>query len=135
MRALACALRVNGGTAWAEQRLSTSIADESAAEREAAQKLALADAMLERQAALESMLARCAEGAADWDAYIARVKAALPDEPAAAIVTLDGDRLNWVESDGTYAYSCSVVIHPLDAEHRSDFDGVPVQLDEEVFTD
>ena len=38
-------------------------------------------------------------------------------EPAAEGVSLEGKNLTWVETDGVYSYACSVVIHPLDAEH------------------
>ncbi|NLD84085.1 MAG: hypothetical protein GX637_07965 [Clostridiales bacterium] len=130
-RTLSCALRVDGGTAWAEQRLTTNIGEETEQEREAAMKLALADRILARQNALDALLARCAEGAADWNDYLARVSAALPEEPMAQGVSLAGSRLTWVETDGTYSYACTVIIHPLQEEHRSDFDGVPALLDEE----
>ena len=130
-RTLHCALRVDGGTAWTAQRLSTNIAEDTAEEKEFAAKNALADAILHRQQALDAMLVRCAEGAADRDAYMARVSAALAEEPAAAGVRLEGENLVWVETDGTYRYLCTVVIHPLDAERRSDFAGVPELLEDD----
>ena len=121
-RTLSCALRLDGGTVWTAQRLSTNIAENTAEELEYAAKDALANEILRRQQALDEMLQRCAEGAAE----------AMANEPAAEGVRLEGDHLNWVETDGTYRYACSVVIHPLDAERRSDFASVPVLLEENV---
>ena len=131
-RTLSCALRLDGGTVWTAQRLSTNIAENTAEELEYAAKDALANEILRRQQALDEMLQRCAEGAADWQDYLKRVAEAMPNEPAAEGVRLEGDHLNWVETDGTYRYACSVVIHPLDAERRSDFASVPVLLEENV---
>ena len=131
VRTLHCAVRLDAGAAWMAQRLTTNIGEDTALEMETAAKLALADAILARQKALEGMLERCAQGADNEQAYLARVAEELPREPAAEGVSLEGKNLTWVETDGVYSYACSVVIHPLDAEHRSDFAGIPVLLPEE----
>ena len=131
-RTLACAVSLSEGLPWAGQRLTTNIADETAEERETAAKSALADAILARQNALEEMLEGCAENAAGWEDYMTRVSAALKEKPEAEGVTLEGDTLSWIETDGVYSYACAVTIHPLDAEHRSDFAGIPELLEEEV---
>ena len=139
-RTLACALDITAGTSrWTMQQLSTNIGQDTAQQREAAAKLALADRMLARQTALDEMLVSCAQGAENWDAYMARVSAAMAAEPAAEGVTLENGRFYWTEADDTYRYACEVVIHPLDSERRSDFASTPVLLDEdgeeEVFAD
>ncbi len=130
-RTLSCILRLDGGTTWTAQRLSTNIADDTAEQRETEAKLALADAILARQAALDAMLVRCADGAASWEDYMTRVAAAMKEEPMAEGVTLDGSYLTWIETDGVYRYACTVVIHSLEEERRSDFVGVPVLLEDE----
>ena len=129
-RTLYCAVTLDESLAWTSQRLATSIGEDTEMDRETAAKLALADAILARQSALDGMLARCAEGAADWEDYLARIPAAMADEPAAEGVRLEADHLRWVESDGEYSYVCDVVIHPLDAEHRSDFAAIPALIEE-----
>ena len=130
-RTLHCAVRADETAAWTGQWLTTSIGEDTAQELENEAKLALADAILARQAALDDMLERCAEGTDSWDEYMTRIADALRKEPAGEGVSLVDGVMTWVETDGTYSYACSVVIHPLDAEQRSDFDGIPVLLEED----
>ena len=130
VRTLDCALQADSAAEWTALRLTTNIAEDTAMERETAAKLALADALLERQQALDALLERCADGAKDREEYLERVAAALPEEPMAEGGKLEGDTLTWIESDGEYSYLCTVAIHSLDAERRSDFAEIPVLLEE-----
>ena len=122
---LFCALRVGEGMPWTAQRLTTRIGSESAAQRRDAALLALEEAMTARQARLDAALAPCAEAAASWEDYLARVDEALGGEPALSGITREGDLLRWVESDGTYAYACEVRLLPTDSGMRTVFTGVP----------
>ena len=131
-RTLDCLLLIDGGkTAWAGQTLSTNISEDTAEAREAAARLALTGQIVSRKAALDLMLENCAGQASDWADYLRRVSEAMRNEPMAEGVTLTDNILTWIETDGTYRYACTVEIHPLDAERRSDFSGTPVSLDDE----